>query len=164
MFALFSFMFYVLNKYWYYVCTWHVPSVRNERWLIDDNWPYNVCLVLPGNIIINGTKLTYFDSDVLSCSAVGSSTLLYQWTTNKEIYIAPGPDLVLNKAMAGPVSFKCTVTNSFGFAAAFINIVVGGERHSVACRNKCVCLSRNTVQVHQLFTHCWMFVYHCSGM
>jgi len=29
---------YILNVNWYYVRTWHVPSVRNKWWLID--WLY----------------------------------------------------------------------------------------------------------------------------
>jgi len=144
-FVVFFFLFWV--TFWICLDTMFALNTKCPKWLIADNWFYTVCLVIPGNIIINGTRLTYFDGDVLSCSAVGSPPLFYQWTANKLLYIASGPDFVVNKAMAGPVSFTCAVHNIYGNASAVINTVVGGERHIVACRNKCACLSRNTVQV-----------------
>jgi len=33
---IFSSSAFILNVNWYYVCTWHVSSVRNKWWLIDN--------------------------------------------------------------------------------------------------------------------------------
>ena len=80
-------------------------------------------------MVATPTQAAYQVNDAITCSAVGSPVLSYQWSVNSTVH--QGSMLTVTRDMAGPVLLKCTTNNMYGTNQLSFSSTVEGRDYSI---------------------------------